>query len=59
MTNATPTDPQTHRAAIAMARRCVHIIQACLREEEVVEATREFYCVIREELERWKGSKTA
>lgn len=59
MTNATPTDRLTHETAVVIARRCVHIIQACLRDEEVIEATREFYCVIREELERWKGSKTA
>ena len=59
MWDARQTDPQIHAAAIVIARRCVNIIQVCLRDEEVIEATREFYGVIREELERWKASKTA
>jgi hypothetical protein len=46
-----PCDPVIHRTAIKMARRCVWIIQAVLREEEVIEATREFYEALRKELE--------
>ena len=45
-------DPAIHEAAIKMAQRCRRIVQACLREEEWGEADREFYLVIREELER-------
>lgn len=46
-----PTDGKTHEAAIRIARRCRHIIQAVLREEEWADADREFYRVAREELE--------
>jgi hypothetical protein len=56
MWDASPTDPRTHEAAIRIARRCVHIVRALLREEEAFEACREFYQVAREELERWKVS---
>jgi hypothetical protein len=52
-----PADPAIHAAAVRMARRCVYIIQAVLREEEVIEATREFYGVLREELEAYKNRK--
>ena len=54
MTPSASTDDETHRAAITIARRCVFIVQACLREEEVIDAVDEFYSVIREELEQWK-----
>jgi hypothetical protein len=47
-----PADPVIHDAAVRIARRCRRIIQACLREEEWGDADREFYLVIREELER-------
>ena len=47
-----PADPEIHEAAIRIARRCRWLIQACLREEEWGDADREFYLVIREELER-------
>jgi hypothetical protein len=47
-----PADPDVHAMAIAIARRCVYIIQAVLREEERIEALREFYMIAREELER-------
>ena len=47
-----PADPIIHDAAVRAARRCRNIIQACLREEEWGDADREFYLVIREELER-------
>src|SRR5947199_27425 len=35
-----PADPRVRAAAIAIARRCVFIVQACLREEERIEALR-------------------
>jgi hypothetical protein len=54
MWDSTPTDAKTHEAAIAIARRCCWIIQAVLREEERIDAVREFYAVAREELERFK-----
>lgn len=56
---ADPTDFETHRTALTIARRCVYIIQVCLREEEVRDAVREFYSVIREELEKWNHSKSS
>jgi hypothetical protein len=46
-----PTDGRTHETAFRIARRCRHTIQACLREEEWVDADREFYRIAREELE--------
>lgn len=46
-----PTDDRTHQAAIRIARRCRHVIQVCLREEEWPDADREFYRIIREGLE--------
>ena len=45
-------DSLVHEAAIRGARRCRHIIQALLREEEWADADMEFYLVIREEFER-------
>ncbi len=42
-----PCDPVIHDAAIRIARRCRHIVQACLREEEWLEADREFYAIAR------------
>ena len=47
-----PADPEIHEAAIRIARRCRWLIQSCLREEEWGDADREFYLVVREELER-------
>lgn len=46
-----PTDAPTHEAAIRIARRCRHVIQAVLREEEWMDADLEFYRIAREELE--------
>lgn len=46
-----PTDPAVHALCVRIARRCVWIIQAVLREEERIEAVREFYRVAREELD--------
>lgn len=51
MWDSSPTDPRTHETAVAIARRCVWIIQAVLREEERADALREFYSVARQELE--------
>ena len=45
-------DPAVHQLSIRIARRCVFIIQAVLREEERGEAMREFYRVCREELDK-------
>jgi hypothetical protein len=50
-------DPEIHDAAVKMARRCRWLIQACLREEEWGDADREFYLVIREELERFVAAR--
>jgi hypothetical protein len=52
-------DDQTHQSAIRIARRCRHVIQVCLREEEWPDADRESYRICREELERWNQSKNA
>jgi hypothetical protein len=46
-----PADPEIDAAAKQAARDCVWIIQAVLREEEVIDAAREFYRVIREHME--------
>lgn len=46
------TDPAVHRLCITIAKRCVWIIQAVLREEERHLATQEFYHVCREEIEK-------
>jgi hypothetical protein len=46
-----PALPEIHEAAIRIARRCRHIVQACLREEEWGDADREFYLIARQELE--------
>jgi hypothetical protein len=47
-----PTDETTHETAITIARRCTWVIQAILREEERIDALREFYMITREELEK-------
>lgn len=59
MPDSAPTERRVHQVAIRIARRCRRIVQACLREEEWAEADQEFYRIIREELERWTGTKTA
>jgi hypothetical protein len=46
-----PVLPEIHAAAIRIARRCRHLIQGCLREEEWEDADREFYLIARDELE--------
>jgi hypothetical protein len=48
-------DPAVHRLSIAIAQRCVGIIQTLLRPEERREAEREFYLAARAELEKRPG----
>jgi hypothetical protein len=55
--NNQPCDPRIHEAAVWLARKCVHIIRAVLREEEVIEATRSFYSVIREGIEEMNARR--
>jgi hypothetical protein len=50
-----PANPAVHQLSIRIARRCVFIIQAVLREEERGDALREFYRVCREELDKEPG----
>jgi len=53
-----PCDPHIHALAIALARKCRHVVQACLREEEWGEADRCYYEIIRAGLEDFqKGQK--
>ena len=56
---STPADPRIHETAVRAAQRCRRIVQACLREEEWGEADREFYFVIREELECFAARRVA
>lgn len=46
------TDLAVHELCVRIARKCVWVIQAVLREEERIEAVREFYRVCREELDK-------
>ncbi len=48
-------DPAVHRVCIEIAKRCVWVIQAVLREEERHLAAQEFYRVCREELDKKPG----
>lgn len=52
-----PADPGVHAAAIRIAQRCRFTVQACLREEEWVDADREFYRIAREEVETLLAEK--
>jgi hypothetical protein len=45
-------DPAVHALSIRIAKRCVWIIRAVLREEERGLAVNEFYRVCREEIEK-------
>lgn len=47
-----PADPEIHRAAIMIARRCRNVIQGCLREDEWSLADAEFYRIAREAMEQ-------
>lgn len=49
-----PADPATHELCMRLAQKCLWIIQGCLREEERVEALREFYMAAREILDKPK-----
>jgi hypothetical protein len=55
--NAEVEEDELRAAALRMARRCRHIIQGCLREEEWRDADAEFSAVILEELERLVGTR--
>jgi hypothetical protein len=48
-------NPAVHALCIKIAKRCVWIIQAVLREEERGLAANEFYRVCREELDKPTG----
>ena len=48
-------DPIIHTLCIEIARRCVWVIQAVLREEEKGLAASEFYRVCRQEIEKKPG----
>jgi hypothetical protein len=50
-----PCDPAVHSLAVRCANKLVWIIQACLREEERVEAAHQFYLVLVEELAKNPG----
>ena len=45
-------DPEVHAVCIGIARKCLWVIQAILREEERGDAVNEFYRVAREEIEQ-------
>jgi hypothetical protein len=51
-------NPAVHELCIRIARRCVWIIQAVLREEEWGIAREEFYKVCREEIDKNPGRET-
>lgn len=56
-----PANPEIHKAACIIAKRCRNVIQACLREDEWRLADEEFYRVCREvmdELAAFKGVKS-
>ena len=48
-------DPAIHEVSVNIANRCVWIISALLRDEEKLDAQREFYRVCREELDKKPG----
>ena len=52
LNESVPADPVIHATAVRIARRCRHIIQTCLREEEWGDADREFYRVCMDELQQ-------
>jgi hypothetical protein len=55
MWDSRSTDRLTHETAVRLAVQCRRIVQAVLREEEWIEADREFYTVIREGLEQYRA----
>jgi hypothetical protein len=48
-------DPAVHAVCIAIALRCVAVIEPLLRQEEVREALTEFYRAARTEIEKKSG----
>lgn len=48
-------DPAVHKLCIAIARRCVEVIEPLLRQEEKREALTEFYRAARMEIEKPQG----
>jgi hypothetical protein len=52
MHNSPSIDRLAHETAVRLAVRCRRIVQSCLREEEWIEADREFYRIILEGLEQ-------
>lgn len=50
-TDSASTDTALREVAMRIAVRCRWVVQACLREEEWADADREFYLIVREELE--------
>jgi hypothetical protein len=57
--NSRPTDRQTHETAVRLAVQCRRIVQTCLREEEWLDADREFYLIIRAGLEHARNQQHA
>ena len=51
------SEKQLDKLSWRLARQCRHIIQACLREEEWIDADHEFYLAIRAEISRLMGKK--
>ena len=52
-------DPAVHALCLSIARKCLWVIQAVLREEERGDALNEFYGAAREEIEKVKPCKIA
>ncbi len=48
-------NPAVHNICIKIAKRCVWIIQAVLREDERAIACNEFYRICREEIDKPPG----
>jgi DNA-binding FadR family transcriptional regulator len=48
--DSTAIERATHETALRLAVRCRRVVQACLREEEWLDADREFFEIIRDGL---------
>ena len=59
MWNSQPTDAAVHETSVRLAVPCRRTVQACLREEEWIEADRQFSLVVREGLERFQAADGA
>jgi hypothetical protein len=53
-----PIEPAVQELAWRLARACRRVVQSCLREEEWVDADREFYAIILMGLARQGDGKT-